>query len=450
MKRILFVLLSFGVLLSWSQTPSTISGTISNAIQKDIRLIGFNGINDTLFSETITNASGHFVLSHPENYRGASLLQIKEVSSVALLLNHESFSLQWNDLKDFTGLRFSNSKENEWFQQAYLVNNEAQKKLLGLQYLLALYKNESLKKEWVRSLEKEINVQSNSSDVFNKKIPTTSFAASYIYYRTLIQELQKENKNIEEALKLDNTITTLDYGNADLFHSGLVKEILDGYLKHILKINNKETIIHKINAFSNQIKKTTLTRSRLLNQYSSYLTKEYEKYGLIEAAEYIALSLIDDSRCFLDSKTIPLLQQYKKMVVGNVAFDIVFHNNSQYKDLKELKATYKVVVFGASWCEACKSELLQLAEYTRIFKEKYDAEIVFVSLDTNEDAYINYVTNFNFITDCDYKGWEGTNVKNYYVYASPSFFILDNENKILAKPDTAISVAKWLSENNEN
>ena len=44
-------------------------------------------------------------------------------------------------------------------------------------------------------------------------------------------------------------------------------------------------------------------------------------------------------------------------------------------------------------------------------------------------------------------GWGSPNVKNYYVFATPSIFVLDAENKIVAKPSDAIATAKWLYEN---
>jgi len=80
-----------------------------------------------------------------------------------------------------------------------------------------------------------------------------------------------------------------------------------------------------------------------------------------------------------------------------------------------------------------QKEIPQLSEYAATFKTKYDASIVLVSLDTDKNEYRKFMSeNPNFIFSCDFKMWEGSNVKNYYVNASPTLFILNETNKIVA------------------
>jgi thiol-disulfide isomerase/thioredoxin len=135
------------------------------------------------------------------------------------------------------------------------------------------------------------------------------------------------------------------------------------------------------------------------------------------------------------------------MAIGNKAADLVFSAGLKYKKLSEVPGKYKVVVFGASWCEACKNEIPQFKNYAELFKTKYVAEIVFVSIDTDKEKFTAFVTDLPFINTCDFKGWGGPNVKNYYVFATPSIYVLDTENNIVAKPLNAIATAKWLYEN---
>lgn len=137
------------------------------------------------------------------------------------------------------------------------------------------------------------------------------------------------------------------------------------------------------------------------------------------------------------------------MAIGNTAVDIVFSAGLKYKKLSEVPAKYKVVVFGASWCEACTQEMPQFKDYAELFKTTYGAEIIFVSLDTGKDKHDAYIKDLPFINTCDYNGWGSPNVKNYYVFGTPSIFVLDAENKIVAKPLDAIATAKWLYENKQ-
>jgi thiol-disulfide isomerase/thioredoxin len=324
---------------------------------------------------------------------------------------------------------------------------DAQKKLAGLTYLLPFYKNDLSKKELTAQLEQEINIEKSRFEAYLNKLPHTSYAKAYLRYRALLQQLQKENKTQVEAGDAEAAFLALNYSDENLFYSGLAKELFDAYLKQTFTLQEEALIVSKLNAFSDVLKKSSQVNTKALNQYSEYLMKEYEKFGLIACAEHLALSLLDDNKCIINDKTLPILEQYKKMAIGNKAADIVFSTGLKYTKLSEVPGKYKVVLFGASWCEACKNEMPQFKDYAGLFKTKYDAEIVFVSIDTDKEKYDAFIMDLPFINTCDYKGWGSPNVLNYYVFATPSIYVLDTENTIVAKPLNAIATAKWLYEN---
>ena len=446
-EKKIFIILYFAVLQASAQNSSVLKGHFSFAKETEIRLMGFIGVKDTLLAQTKTDALGNFLLHYPKKHKGAATLQIKETTSLIVLLNNENFEITWADFKDFAALQFTNSKENEVFQQAFAINTDVQKKLAGLDYLLPFYKNDLSKKEWSAQLEKEISIENNRFEAYLKKLPDTSYAKAYLSYRSVLQKLQKENKTQAEARDSETAFLTIDFSDENLFFSGLTKEFFDAYIKQIFTIKNETLIVSKLNAFSDLLKNSIQGNTKALNQYSEYLMKEYEKFGLISCAEHLALSLLDDTKCIINDKTLPILEQYKKMAIGIKAADMVFNTGLKYNKLSEIPSKYKVVVFGASWCEACSIEMPQFKDYAELFKTTYDAEIVFVSLDTDKEKYVAFVKDFPFTHTCDYKGWGSPNVKNYYVFASPSIFVLDTENKIVAKPLNAIATAKWLYEN---
>ena len=449
MKKYSFIVFYFIVLQASAQNSHLLKGSFSAAKETEIRLMGYTGIKDTLLAQTKTDALGNFQLDYPKKYKGAATLQVKELTNLIVLLNNENFEISWADFKDFTGVQFTNSKENDTFQEAYTINMDAQKKLAGLNYLLPFYKMDLTKKEWTAQLEQEINNENSRFEAYLKKIPNTNYAKAYLTYRAVLQKLQKENKTQFEKTEIENTFLAIAFSDESLFYSGLAKEFFDAYLKQSFILQEEALIVSKLNAFSDVLKKSSQSNTKALNQYSEYLMKEYEKFGLIACAEHLALSLLNDNNCIINDKTLPILEQYKKMAIGNTAADMVFSAGSKYKKLSEIPAKYKVVVFGASWCEACTKEMPQFKDYAELFKTTYDAEIVFVSLDTEKEKYNAFVKDLPFINTCDYKGWGSPNVKNYYVFATPSVYVLDTENKIVAKPLDAIATAKWLYENKQ-
>lgn len=136
MKKNIFIVLYFIVLQAAAQNNNVLKGSFSAAKETEIRLMGFIGIKDTLLAQTKTDALGNFLLYYPQKYTGAANLQVKEMTNLIVLLNNENFEISWADFKDFTGVQFTNSKENPAFQEAYTINMDVQKKLAGLTYLL--------------------------------------------------------------------------------------------------------------------------------------------------------------------------------------------------------------------------------------------------------------------------------------------------------------------------
>jgi peroxiredoxin len=148
--------------------------------------------------------------------------------------------------------------------------------------------------------------------------------------------------------------------------------------------------------------------------------------------------MLDDSSCQLDEKHQALFEQYRKMAIGKTAPDIVFSKEVKgYAKLSDIKSKYKVVVFGASWCNKCAEELPKLKPYYENWKKTDDVEVVFISLDQDETVFSNFTTDFPWVSSCDYKSWEGQAAKDYCVFATPTMYLLDNNQKVVAKPVSA-------------
>jgi len=94
-----------------------------------------------------------------------------------------------------------------------------------------------------------------------------------------------------------------------------------------------------------------------------------------------------------------------------------------------------LLVFYASWCPHCQTIMPQINE---LLKLKKNFEVVAISLDTNREEWKNFIeqNNLNFIHVSDLKGWDGDAAKEYFIYATPTMFLLDSTKKIVAKPIT--------------
>jgi thiol-disulfide isomerase/thioredoxin len=136
------------------------------------------------------------------------------------------------------------------------------------------------------------------------------------------------------------------------------------------------------------------------------------------------------------------------MKKGNVAPNIDFKvnlktPNAELKTLSEIKSPYTLVVFGASWCEACTKEVPKIATLYSKWKGK-GVEVVFVSLDETKEAFEQFTQTFPFISYCDYSKWNSPVVKNYHVFGTPTMFLLDEQREIVLRPTSISQMDAWV------
>jgi hypothetical protein len=48
------------------------------------------------------------------------------------------------------------------------------------------------------------------------------------------------------------------------------------------------------------------------------------------------------------------------------------------------------------------------------------------------------------VCSCDFKKWESPIVKSYYVFGTPTLFLLSNERKILLRPNSVKQMDAWV------
>ena len=191
-----------------------------------------------------------------------------------------------------------------------------------------------------------------------------------------------------------------------------------------------------------------------LNEVTSYLFELLEQHSLFSASEYLALKVLNLKSCTIDSDLARQLESYRTMKKGNIAPDIAFQDQSfvnevkqnQLNRLSQIQTPYTLVVFGASWCPKCSEEFPTLIQNYSKWK-KLGVEVVYVSLDTDSAVFEQAVKSYPFIAYCDYKKWESIPVKEYYVFATPTFYLLNQQREIILRPNTIAQMDAWVNWN---
>jgi thiol-disulfide isomerase/thioredoxin len=167
----------------------------------------------------------------------------------------------------------------------------------------------------------------------------------------------------------------------------------------------------------------------------------------------LALKVLNDVSCTIESGLANQLETYRAMKKGNTAADILFKGDNFTpgygpanfpRKLSDIKSEFTLVVFGASWCPKCASELPEIAQHYSNWK-KNGVEVVHVSLDEDKNAYRQFVKDFPFISTCDFKKWDSQIAKDYYVFGTPTMFLLDKKRTIILRPISVKQMDSWVS-----
>lgn len=100
----------------------------------------------------------------------------------------------------------------------------------------------------------------------------------------------------------------------------------------------------------------------------------------------------------------------------------------------DVKGEIKIIDFWASWCGPCRLENPNMVKLYQDFKDKGLA-VMSVSLDEKKDKWIEAIQKdgLTWLHLSDLKGWKGEIVKLYNIDGVPTIFVLDENNRIIAK-----------------
>lgn len=144
--------------------------------------------------------------------------------------------------------------------------------------------------------------------------------------------------------------------------------------------------------------------------------------------------------CPADEKTtLKRKLEYRKMNPGTFVPDFTLNDiKGEPVTLSHVLEKRNLILFWAGWCPHCVELLPRIKTWFRQFNPN-NFEVIAVSLDTSETEWKEAVkaTGFEeFYNLSDLKMWDGKVAEDYNVYATPTMFLIDENRKIIARPET--------------
>jgi thiol-disulfide isomerase/thioredoxin len=423
-----------------------------------IKIGVFNGFQskniDSLYADAKGNVSFKINIDNP----GIGYLITAENKPYFLILEKgENIKLSGENLSFSESVKVIEGKQNQLFSIYAKEHPRREQALSAWVYLQKIYNLDSLfsiqavpknaiQSEMIRIKEEDKKFQFN--------LDSKSYLHWYLPVRRLVSDVSTiAQYRIEEIPSTIAAFRNIDYTDDRLYKSGLLRDAIDSHFWLLENCGKSlDSVYEEMKTSIDAMMKFLVKDEKKLNEITDYLFDLLEKHSLFKASEYLALKVLNDNSCTINSDLSKQLETYRAMKKGNIAADFNFYSTSNFpgyetnklpKKLSDLKSKYTLMVFGASWCPKCNQEIPEIASLYAKWKNN-GVEVVFVSLDETKEAFTNFSSKFPFISTCDFKKWNSSIVEAYYVFGTPTMFLLDNKREIILRPISVKQVDAWV------
>ena len=447
------------ILFSGIAKSQFITGKLSLLANQEITLQGFNGLQNYAIATTKIDEKGDFKLSYSKTDLGMGYLISTDKKIFLLVLSGEDIALVGEALSDSKTVTITKGQENQWFEQYANEHPKREQALSAWEYLDKIYTQEALfarQKSPNKAIQLERKRINKEDAAFLNSLPKESYCRWFLPTRKLVSSVsvvaQYRTQEIPATIQ---AFRTIDYTDNRLYKSGLFKDAIESHF-WLLENSGKSLdsvfieMQHSIDAMMVHLVKD----EKKLNEVSNYLFDLLERHSLFKASEYLALKVLNEASCTIDSDLARQLESYRAMKKGNIAPDMVFQaqhyanglQQNQLTRLSQIQTPYTLVVFGASWCPKCTEELPTIIQNYSKWKN-LGLEVVYISLDTDTATFEQALKSYPFFAYCDYKKWDSTPVKDYYVFGTPTFYLLNQQREIILRPNSVNQMAAWVDWN---
>ena len=389
-------------------------------------LYKLNGSKDLIIDKAIKKNNA-WDFNVKEKYEGMMKIFFPEAnSSVSFVTENSNVSLSFTSKNGKVAKTDYLDDVNKIF---YGLQDQQKKKE---QILPALYQIQNFYKEnseFGVALKNEISNLSADIVFDSDKHPFLSYY--FKTYQNFLQEsVGKKNPTNDEIISfLNNTQNYLET-------SSLLKPILMVFLSNTSRSSLGDEVDKLLTAVNVETPRGQTILSELIEIFNVYSIKDLKEKYLTEAKNL---------KCTINDRLANTIKSNANTEIGKIIPNNTFLNpvNTKVKSLHDVKADKKIIILWSSTCSHCEKEIGEMVLQYNKLKEK-NIEVVGLSLDSDAKSYSDKVKMLPWINDTELKGWYSSYVDTYNVHATPTFYIVDAKNKIIANPDNFSEILELL------
>jgi thiol-disulfide isomerase/thioredoxin len=438
MKKILFAIVA--LLATNINAQHTISGTFSPA-EDFTWLIAYRLKEGTQVYVADTKIDeGYFSLTIPEGKETGTYRIVYAVPQ-----DEYNFDIIYNGKEDIVfNFDVDNGAYYEKSEENIVLNNYLTDLATTEKEIIDFYnsKDRSNKSKFDKITAKLKSVQESYEQKSNGLIAHNFITSNKPYIPEQLETVQDYVQH-----KKDTYFDALDFNNTILKSSNFLTDKATNYvfsalpLKEITKEEKEEIIIGNIEKLSSY---TNTSSPKFKFQLYNNLWNYAVAYNYNKVSDYIYYSTLKDLAVETDNTEIKIaIEAHNRLRIGEIAPDITWKSEQTVKKLSELEdVTNYVLIFWSSTCGHCLKELPPLHKE---LKDNSNIRVIAVGL---EDEIEHWETETAKLPGFEHAislgKWDSTYAALYDIHATPTYYILDKDKKIIAKPKDDKAVVEFL------
>lgn len=325
-----------------------------------------------------------------------------------------------------TGLEFKESTENKLWA-SYTKSME-----LVNMTISNYYAQESTDKKAFKDIFKTLkDTQAAFEDASKGTMAATFIKANQPYIPTEYEDVTTYSNHLKTTF-----FKNVDFGNPLLQSSDFLNDRVMAYVFGMSATNSNEDYKKHIDDVAAAIgTEHTLVSASLLEQ----IWHKMVSIENIEVANYISDAYLFKLAREADNDALyKSLMNYKNSATGTIAmnFPITYEMDGKpvNTSLHQLSgAEYYLLVFWSSSCGHCLDELPKVK--SSVEENQKNVKVVAFGLEEDRENWSKTITQFpNFMHILGLEQWNNPVALAYGVNSTPTYFILDKDKKIIAKP----------------
>lgn len=450
MKKSLTILLILLLLVigSYAQLSVNLIGTWPE--QLNARLIVFDGIKAYQFNGQESETQKFFIEIPDSIHTGLFVMQLYD--SLGVL--YESRIVYNNDPIEI-GLNFKDSElEVDWgsdhasraYNEFIIRRDAMMNRLRVLRDLYAYYPDTNT--VFYDKLNKELEQQKlDLTELYQQY--TDGNEDSPIYPLIMASSIYIPSSSLSRRAQLDGMLehyyNFYDPINEVIVRSPIYKDKLDEYIELVLQSASvdgeadEQMIIAALDLYLNNIKDD----ESLFEESLVYIWEFMYKKAMENVTEYLDVNyLVGSCVAENDEQLKERLLAYERLGAGSQAPDINWEDKNQERSLAQFRGKYTLLVFWASWCPHCTNTLSSVHKH---YLNTENLNILAIGLDEDASSWNNASARYPTWTHLRAaQKWNSPIAKDYAIYATPTFFILDEDGKIVGKAKNLQEIQQYI------